>query len=583
MTRSVTNATCIAVLCRFNTSGYPSCRCRNHERREKWTKHSAQYSQLTGKERSQKLETLKQSISLQRSFFTKMKNENKAASKVSLRVAHLLAKEGKPFTDGELKKSCLIVAVEEMCPEKMDLFNNISLSARTVARRAEDIGSNITNQLIKKANDFEWFSLALDELTDITDTAQLLLFIRRVNADFEVTEELASMNSLRGTTTGEDIFKEVEEMLTKYNLKWNQLKCVTTDGGKNMSGTGKCLVGSIYTACENARCTRPMFINCIIHQHVLCGKYLNLSCVLEPVVSTVNFIRSRGLNHRHFRDFLSEVEAEYPDLPYHTAVRWLSSRKVLLRFFELRAEIEIFLNEKKRPQPLLSNTEWLCKLASAADMMGFHNGFNLKLRGKTVLICEIYTAVKLFRRQLALIESQIMSSCFVHFPCCQTVKEEVDSPFPHEFAGDIFSELKKQFQQRFSDLDASAEDISRFENPFNCTIEELPPNLQLEVINLQCDNMLKGKFQENNLTEFYKCLPSDEYGELRSYARGLISVFGSTYLCEKTFSKMKYVKSQYRSALTDEHLQSIMMIGSTIFDPQFEKMLSKKTQFHSSH
>ncbi|XP_023724818.1 general transcription factor II-I repeat domain-containing protein 2 [Cryptotermes secundus] len=404
-----------------------------------------------------------------------MKNENKAASKESLRVAHLLAKEGKPFTD------------------------------------------------------------ALDESTDITDTAQLLLFTRGVNADFEVTEELASMNSLRGTTTGEDIFKEVEEMLTKYNLKWNQLKCVTTDGGKNMSGT-------------------------------------------EPVVSTVNFIRSRGLNHRQFRDFLSEVEAEYPDLPYHTAVRWLSSGKVLLRFFELR-EIEIFLNEKKRPQPLLSNTEWLWKLAFAADIMGFLNGFNLKLQGKTVLICETYTAVKSFRRQLALIESQIMSSCFVHFPCCQTLKEEVDSPFPHEFAGDIFSELKKQFQQRFSDLDASAEDISRFENPFNCTIEELPPNLQLEVINLQCDNMLKGKFQENNLTEFYKCLPSDEYGELRSYARGLISVFGSTYLCEKTFSKMKYVKSQYRSALTDEHLQSIMMIGSTNFDPQFEEMLSKKKNF----
>ncbi|PNF15523.1 hypothetical protein B7P43_G16685 [Cryptotermes secundus] len=185
----------------------------------------------------------------------------------------------------------------------------------------------------------QWFSLALDESTDITDTAQLLLFIRGVNADFEVTEELASMNSLRGTTTGEDIFKEVEEMLTKYNLKWNQLKCVTTDGGKNMSGT-------------------------------------------EPVVSTVNFIRSRGLNHRQFGDFLSEVEAEYPDLPYHTAVRWLSSGKILLRFFELRAEIEIFLNEKKRPQPLLSNTEWLWKLAFAADIMGFLNGFNLKLQGR---------------------------------------------------------------------------------------------------------------------------------------------------------------------------------------------------------
>jgi len=141
------------------------------------------------------------------------------------------------------------------------------------------------------------------------------------------------MNSLRGTTTGENIFKEVEKTLTKYNLKWNQLKCVTTDGGKNMCGTGKGLVGNIYKACQNARSSKPMVIHCIFHQQVLCGKYLNISCVLEPVMSTVNFIRSRGLNYCQFRDFLSEMEAEYPDLPYHTAVRWLSSGKVLLRFF----------------------------------------------------------------------------------------------------------------------------------------------------------------------------------------------------------------------------------------------------------
>ena len=72
-------------------------------------------------------------------------NENEAVTKVSLRVAHLLAKEGKPFTDGELIKSCLIVAAEEMCPENVDLFKSISLSARTVARRVKEIGTNIND------------------------------------------------------------------------------------------------------------------------------------------------------------------------------------------------------------------------------------------------------------------------------------------------------------------------------------------------------------------------------------------------------------------------------------------------------
>ena len=111
------------------------------------------------------------------------------------------------------------------------------------------------------------------------------------------------MTSLYGTSTGVDIFKKVEKTVLQYNLQRNQLKCVTTDGGKNMCGTQKGLVGQIYKACEELKCTKPMVIHCIIHQQALCGKHLNLSCVIELVVSAVNFIRSRGLNHRQFRAF----------------------------------------------------------------------------------------------------------------------------------------------------------------------------------------------------------------------------------------------------------------------------------------
>lgn len=45
-----------------------------------------------------------------------------------------------------------------------------------------------------------------------------------------------SLNHLHGTTTGETIFKEVTKMLIEYNLKWNLLRCVKTDDGKNTCG-----------------------------------------------------------------------------------------------------------------------------------------------------------------------------------------------------------------------------------------------------------------------------------------------------------------------------------------------------------
>lgn len=41
---------------------------------------------------------------------------------------------------------------------------------------------------------------------------------------------LVSINTLNE----QNIFKEVEETLIQYNLKWNLQICITTDGGKNM-------------------------------------------------------------------------------------------------------------------------------------------------------------------------------------------------------------------------------------------------------------------------------------------------------------------------------------------------------------
>lgn len=51
----------------------------------------------------------------------------------------------------------------------------------------------------------------------------------------------------------------------------------------------KAIAGFIYKACGNVRHLKLMVIHYII-QVVFYGKYLNISCVMEPVLSMVNFI-----------------------------------------------------------------------------------------------------------------------------------------------------------------------------------------------------------------------------------------------------------------------------------------------------
>ena len=382
----------------------------------------------------------------------------------------------------------------------------------------------------------EYFSIALDESTDINDTSQLLIFIHGVDSNFEITEELLSASSMHRTTTGEDISKEVHKSLTQHSLDWKGLKCVTTDGGRNMCGTGKGLIGQINRAVEAVGCLKPIVVHCIIHQQALCAKNLNLSSVMDPVVSTVNYIRSHGLKHRKFRDFLERIGATHTDLLYHTSVRWLSCRKVLSRFFELK-EIEIFLNENNHLEPLLTNVEWLWKLAFCVDLMTHLNDFNLRLQGKTSLLCNMYTEVKAFRQKLDLFATLLSRDNFPHFPVCEQFNQEANLPFPSKFVHDTISTLKLQFRQRFSDLDAHATDVRILQNPFDSDVELLKPELQMEVIDLQSNDMLKDKYKEVELIEFYKCLPRAQYMHLKNFALGLISVFGTTYLCEKTFSR----------------------------------------------
>jgi hypothetical protein len=83
--------------------------------------------------------------------------------------------------------------IEELFPEKKRCVSDVSLSAHTVTRRTDDIGDFTLSCLKNKCQSFTKFLLALDESTDTCNTVQLLIFVRGIDAEFEITEELAGL------------------------------------------------------------------------------------------------------------------------------------------------------------------------------------------------------------------------------------------------------------------------------------------------------------------------------------------------------------------------------------------------------
>ena len=169
------------------------------------TKH-ANYA--TSQEREQRALKLSSDLTARQNIFVKQMAIQETVTKVSYMLAHKIAKHSRSFSEGEFLKDCMVETASILCPDDKSQFEKISLSRRTLTRRVEVIDEDLSDKLLKRAVDFTYFSIALDESTDIKDTAQLLIFIRGINGEFEIVEEfLLAMESMRGTTRRCDLYE----------------------------------------------------------------------------------------------------------------------------------------------------------------------------------------------------------------------------------------------------------------------------------------------------------------------------------------------------------------------------------------
>ena len=120
--------------------------------------------------------------------------------------------------------------------------NNFSrTSARSVRRRIENMSLDIKEKLKSKKENFEYFSLVLDESIDIHDTAQLAIFVRGIK-NVEILEKLVKWEPLKGMMTGRDVLNDFLRATVEMNLDLCKLISITTDGAPAVVGRMALLV-----------------------------------------------------------------------------------------------------------------------------------------------------------------------------------------------------------------------------------------------------------------------------------------------------------------------------------------------------
>lgn len=82
---------------------------------------------------------------------------------------------------------------------------------------------------IKSAN-FKCYALAIDKDTDATDTAQLAIFIRGIDNEYNITEEMASLVPLKDITKSLDFYEAIKTTLKYFSLILVNISCTATDG-----------------------------------------------------------------------------------------------------------------------------------------------------------------------------------------------------------------------------------------------------------------------------------------------------------------------------------------------------------------
>ncbi|KAM4721740.1 general transcription factor II-I repeat domain-containing protein 2B-like [Rhinophrynus dorsalis] len=535
--------------------------------------HEKMYSQYTGELRVEIMNDLRSKLIKQENVMVPVTATDNAAVKASFMICAELIKRKKTLEDVELIKECAIKMAQAFGNEDMvKKFESVSLSHQIVDQRISVMVQQIALKLHCAIQNCHYFSVALEETTDICGTRQLIIFIRTVDENFNITEDILKFASLHSTAKEMDIYNELKSALSEHG-GFEKCTSIVTDGSKAMFGKSIGLSGLLKI--DAIEC---VMLHCIIHEEEFIGSLLKMADIMEIVIKVSNLIRSKkcALTRKKFKAYLDELDAAYGDLPLHENLCWTVVGKCLSKFFSLRKVIYLFLKCEPILAENFSDADFLSSLAFLTDITHYLHSLKKTLQEEDQHVTHLYSHISVFCNKLMLLKLNLISNDLTYFETCNELFKEYEERNMFLDFGKFVEKIEiliENLNIRFQDFNEMASSFRLYNNPLNSNIIGEEMKYQMELCDLQADLFFATRAELG--VPFYKLLPKEKYFNLRDLGLRLASMFGSTYMFEKAFADLHNLKAKYGNSVSSRTLQQLLRLSVTNFSLNLDELVSQ--------
>ena len=289
----------------------------------------------------------------------------------------------------------------------------------------------------------KFYTIMVDETTDLSNTEQMVLFLRHVDDDLNVHEELIGLHSLE-STSADNIMLTIQDILLRLNLSINNCRGQCHDGASNMSG----IRSGVATKVSSLE-PRALYTHCYGHalnlavQDVIKGTKL-MDDTLSTVYEITKLIKKSPKRDVIFSKLKDEIPECSPGIRILCPTRWTVRAEA---FSSISENYYVLQKTWDVAKDATKDTELKARIGGvAAQMEKFHFIFGVELgrkiltmtdnlsrslQTKTISAHEGQTLVKTTLSTLLKMRTEMNYTLFWKYVECRRSSLEVSSPELH--------------------------------------------------------------------------------------------------------------------------------------------------------